>query len=548
MRRRFAIRFFLLGLALVYAPWAQRVQAEESAYVPDYSGTRGTVIALGGGDVPDEVWLRLRQQVGDDGPVVILSDAAEDPIKASEEAAVWLQSHEIKKVAGRTAMLDEAVKAGVLESLRTATAVWICGGQQSRLAEAWTGTAIEASLQQLLERGGMIVGTSAGTAILSKRMIASGKEEPEMSTGWDLVPDTILDQHFTERSRLARSCVAVDKHPVCVGLGIDEATGIVVQGREIQVIGRGRATVILGACAYREREIIPLASGARADLTQFRRAARRRVTGIDPGMTRAASVSVSSGSLVIVGGGAMPQDVVDRFIQLAGGEQASIVVLPTATPRDQTDLRVPGFLRQAKIKRVTVLDQRGKSEVDSVEFREVLEEATGVWFGGGRQWNFVDAYEHTEGIAAFHAVLSRGGVIAGSSAGATIQGEFLVRGHPLGNTVMMAEGYERGFSFLPGSAIDQHFAQRQRQADLLAVIHRHPGLLGIGLDEGTAIVVRQSKAEVIGQHSAHFLSGKRLAGIPAGDLPTSAEDAKAFYVTVATGGAIDLGTLTAEQP
>jgi cyanophycinase-like exopeptidase len=113
---------------------------------------------------------------------------------------------------------------------------------------------------------------------------------------------------------------------------------------------------------------------------------------------------------------------------------------------------------------------------------------------------------------------------------------------------MMAEGYERGFSFLPGSAIDQHFAQRQRQADLLTVIHRHPGLLGIGLDEGTAIVVRQSKAEVIGQHSAHFLSGKQLAEIPAGELPTSAEDAKRFYVTVETGGAIDLGTLIADQP
>jgi len=524
------------------------VLAVESADFPDFDGIRGTIIAMGGGGIPDEVWVRLQQQVGDNGTVVILPDAAETPLKASEEAAELLQGHEIRNITGRTALLDETVKAEVLESLRTATAVWICGGQQSRLAEAWQGTSMEASLQQLLERGGMIVGTSAGTAILSKSMIASGMKEPEMSTGWDLVPDTILDQHFTERSRLDRSCLAVQKHPGCVGLGIDEATGIVLQGREFQVFGRGRATVILGACGYREQEIIPIPAGARADLTQLRRAARRRATGLDPGITGAPMVSVSSGSLVIVGGGAMPQDVVDRFIALAGGEQASIVVLPTATPRDQTDLRVPGFLRQAKIRRVTVLDKRGKSEVESAEFREVLEEATGIWFGGGRQWNFVDAYENTDAVAAFQQVLSRGGVIAGSSAGATIQGEFLVRGHPLGNTVMMAEGYERGFSFLPGSAIDQHFAQRQRQADLLAVIHRHPGLLGIGLDEGTAIVVRQTKAEVIGQHSAHFLSGKRVAEIPAAALPTMAEEAKAFYVTVATGGAIDLGTLIPEQP
>ncbi|MFM7919635.1 MAG: cyanophycinase, partial [Planctomycetaceae bacterium] len=203
---------------------------------------------------------------------------------------------------------------------------------------------------------------------------------------------------------------------------------------------------------------------------------------------------MNKGALVIVGGGGMPQSIVDRFVQLAGGPNANIVVLPTAVPREQTDLRIPGFLARAGVKKVTVLDQRGPEEVSSETFRLALKEATGIWFGGGRQWNFVDAYENTDAVAAFHEVLQRGGVIAGSSAGATIQGEFLVRGHPLGNQVMMAEGYERGFAFLPGSAIDQHFAQRGRQPDLLPVIQRHPQMLGIGLDEATAIVVQGSRA------------------------------------------------------
>ena len=64
----------------------------------------------------------------------------------------------------------------------------------------------------------------------------------------------------------------------------------------------------------------------------------------------------------------------------------------------------------------------------------------------------------------FRDVLNRGGIIGGSSAGASIQAEFMVRGHPLGNQVMMAEGYLRGFNFLPGVAIDQHLTQRERQA------------------------------------------------------------------------------------
>ena len=97
-----------------------------------------------------------------------------------------------------------------------------------------------------------------------------------------------------------------------------------------------------------------------------------------------------------------------------------------------------------------------------------------------------------------HDVLARGGAIAGSSAGATIQAEYMVRGHPLGNRVMMAEGYERGLGFLPGVAIDQHFTQRRRQDDMAAVKRRFPQLLGIGIDESTAVFVTGHIMEVVG--------------------------------------------------
>ena len=122
---------------------------------------------------------------------------------------------------------------------------------------------------------------------------------------------------------------------------------------------------------------------------------------------------------------------------------------------------------------------------------------------------FVDAYEGTRAVELFHDVLARGGVIGGSSAGATIQGEYLVRGSPLGNTDMMALGYERGFAFLPGTAIDQHVRQRNRFADMSRVLDRHSQLLGIGLDETTAIVVRGEVAEVLGQGQAHFYDRHR---------------------------------------
>ena len=139
----------------------------------------------------------------------------------------------------------------------------------------------------------------------------------------------------------------------------------------------------------------------------------------------------------------------------------------------------------------------------------MLNKAGGVWFCGGRQWRLVDAYGGTEIEQLFHGVLGRGGVVGGSSAGASIQASYMARGNPLGNLDIMAEGYEKGFGFLPGTAVDQHFSQRGRLADMEALVARFPQLLGIGLDESTAIVVKGSVAEVMGLHKAHFYAGDK---------------------------------------
>src|SRR4029079_19731778 len=134
--------------------------------------------------------------------------------------------------------------------------------------------------------------------------------------------------------------------------------------------------------------------------------------------------------------------------------------LPTANPdplpSEDSERR---FLERAGAKNVRVLSARGRDKVDSPGNLREIQQARGIWFGGGRQWRFVDAYEGTKALEAFHGVLARGGVIGGSSAGATIQGELRARVSPLGNEQMICPGYERGFGFLPGTAIDQHFAQ-----------------------------------------------------------------------------------------
>ena len=174
---------------------------------------------------------------------------------------------------------------------------------------------------------------------------------------------------------------------------------------------------------------------------------------------------------------------------------------------------------------MTVLHTRDRAVADSEEFVKALKTARAVWFVGGRQWRLVDSYLHTRTEKEIHKLLDRGGVVAGSSAGATIQGSYLVRGAREGNTLMMAPGYEQGFDLLHKAAIDQHLLTRHRENDLLQVIDAHPDLLGIGIDESTAIVVHGDRFEVIGKskvavYDAHCRpqsDGKRYYFLSAGD-------------------------------
>ncbi|GAB5474316.1 MAG: cyanophycinase [Maribacter sp.] len=215
-----------------------------------------------------------------------------------------------------------------------------------------------------------------------------------------------------------------------------------------------------------------------------------------------------SGNLVIAGGGAIGQDITNTFINLAGGKNATIVVIPTAGGQDtyDDDVWFAKQLRDYGCTRVTVLHTYDRTMADSDEFTLALKEATGVWFSGGRQWRLVDAYAGTETERVFWEVLDKGGVIGGTSAGATIQGSYLVRGDTQTNQIMMGD-HEEGFGFVKNIAIDQHVLARNRQFDMFEILEKRPELLGIGLDESTAIVVHQNTFEVIGESNVLIYDG-----------------------------------------
>lgn len=218
----------------------------------------------------------------------------------------------------------------------------------------------------------------------------------------------------------------------------------------------------------------------------------------------------ANGTLVIAGGGNLDgTGIYERFIDAAGGLSAYIVIVPTAggnfsapgSPQPYDADRVLASWRARGLTNVHMLHTHDPKVADTPAFASQLQQARGVWFNGGRQWNIVDSYAGTRTFTAFHAVLARGGVIGGSSAGATIQGEYLVRGAVSGSNVMMAPEPEHqdAFGFLRRTAIDQHIDTRDRWTDLTPVLDRFPTLLGIGLSESTAIVVQRDTFSVIGR-------------------------------------------------
>ena len=211
-------------------------------------------------------------------------------------------------------------------------------------------------------------------------------------------------------------------------------------------------------------------------------------------------VGPARGALVIVGGGLGDERIVKRIIDLAGGRDAPLVFVPTAGGAPHYDQHWKGQLpfRDAGASDITVLHTYDPEVADTDEFVAPLRRARGVFFGGGRQWRLADAYLNTQTHRELFALLERGGVIGGSSAGASIMASFLVRGDTETNTLMIGDHVE-GFGLLRNVGIDQHLLRRNRHFDLIEVIQARPELLGIGLDENTAIVVKGDRFEVIGQ-------------------------------------------------
>jgi cyanophycinase len=203
-----------------------------------------------------------------------------------------------------------------------------------------------------------------------------------------------------------------------------------------------------------------------------------------------------SGALVIAGGGDLPEAVYEEFVRLAGGKKARLVLIPSAydyggMSRIQSAF---GGWREYHVASFDFLHTDNRSQADTAAFTRVLEKATGVWIAGGAQARLTRRYGQTRVEELLRKVLERGGVVGGTSAGASVMSELMISEGSRYEAVL-----DRGFCLSSKLVIDQHFSERGRYPRLLGVLEENLGHIGLGIDEDTAVIVQDNRMRVMGE-------------------------------------------------
>jgi cyanophycinase len=215
--------------------------------------------------------------------------------------------------------------------------------------------------------------------------------------------------------------------------------------------------------------------------------------------------SERTGHLVLIGGGEKPDDAMRKFVELAGGPDAPIVAIPTASSEaDAADYYEKLFKEKYGCTKMVSLRIKTREDAARADYAELAGKARGVFFGGGDQVRITKALLGTPVGDAIREAWTKGAVVGGTSAGLACQSKVMITGE--GDfTGVRAKSVEvlEGLGFVPdGVVVDQHFLKRQRQNRLFSVVLEHPELLGVGVDETSAIWVRPDRTfQVMGKSS-----------------------------------------------
>ena len=239
---------------------------------------------------------------------------------------------------------------------------------------------------------------------------------------------------------------------------------------------------------------------------------------LNPAVFNALRKPTPKGHLVVVGGGQIGPEILEKALDLAGGASATVAILPQASELPETGGNAVETWKKAGAKSAVALDVKNPAEAISA-----IKGASLIWFPGGDQNRLTQALGGT-GIT--EAILQRyrdGATIGGTSAGAAVMSTVMITGDSdLQSVTAGKTKTAAGLALWPEVVVDQHFLKRQRQARLLSLVLDHPDLIGIGIDESTAVVVSGSRIEVVGRSSVVVFDARRatVGKVPEGQLAT----------------------------
>lgn len=226
------------------------------------------------------------------------------------------------------------------------------------------------------------------------------------------------------------------------------------------------------------------------------------------------------GSLIIVGGGDTPTSVQERFVSLAGGAgKARIAIFPMASLKSDEEAREVSTDFQQLGAEAQVVSM-GQVEANSESAAKHLEQFTGYWFCGGDQSRLANLLVGTKALETIDRRYHDGAVIGGTSAGASVMTTLMLTGRwrkarspEEEEAINIARGMKEvvsGFGIFKGAIVDQHFMHRARYNRLISAVLDHPELVGVGIDEETALLVRPDGVwEALGNYYVKIFDARK---------------------------------------
>ncbi len=221
-----------------------------------------------------------------------------------------------------------------------------------------------------------------------------------------------------------------------------------------------------------------------------------------------ASGATPEGHLVLVGGGPTPAEVFSRALSLSGGRTAVVAVLPQTFPTDTIADAAVTMWKTFRPREVVKV-----SRTDTAAARAALERATLIWMPGGFPGLLMQAIQGSPIPDLIRARFAAGATIGGASAGAAAMSRTMIADETTPDGVAIdGPATVEGLGLWPEAIVSPHFTERRRLDALVAIVRDHPTLLGVGIDEGTGVIVSRGEIEVLGRGTVVILDAERPRG------------------------------------